>query len=159
MHELEPDPNHQPSPDAHRTLGDTLRWAFELDSSPAIAGATWLTREIVPNARDPFDAILDAATTLKQLEELKTAYKMLRTTGTTMPERNLAARLYAATIAAALVRHNTLITRQSDAALTRAFDELYADETIPERIRTLATLAADAPARRPSANGGNSPRA
>jgi hypothetical protein len=148
MYELEPDPNRQPSSDAHNTLGDTLSWAFELDNSPAIAGATWLTREIVPNARDPFDAILDAATTAKQLEELKTAYKMLRTTGATMPERNLAARLYAATIAAALVRHNTLITRQSDAALTRAFDELYADETIPERIRMLATLAADAPARR-----------
>ena len=100
MHDF-PDPQHDPSGShAAQSLGDTLRWAFELDSSPAIAGAAFLTREIIPAAKDPFDAIIAASTTQHQLEDLKNAYKMLRTTGATAPERSLAARLYAATIAA-----------------------------------------------------------
>ncbi len=129
---------------AAQSLGDTLRWAFELDESPAIAGATFLTREIIPAARDPFEAIAGGVATLAQLEDLKGAYKMLRTTGATAPERSLAARLYAATIAAALVRHGALITRQSPFALAKAFEELSADREMPERIRELATMALDA---------------
>jgi hypothetical protein len=129
---------------AAQSLGETLRWAFELDESPAIAGATFLTREIIPTARDPFEAIAAGTTSLQQLEDLKGAYKMLRTTGATAPERSLAARLYAATIAAALVRSGTLITRQSPFALARAFEELAADRDMPERIRELGGLAIDA---------------
>ena len=129
---------------AAQSLGDTLRWAFELDESPAIAGATFLTREIIPAARDPFDAITTSAASLQQLEDLKGAYKMLRTTGATAPERSLAARLYAATISAALVRHGTLITRQTPFALAKAFEELAADSEMPERIREIGGLALDA---------------
>ncbi len=138
-----------PSPDQGGTheaqaLGNTLRWAFELNESPAIAGATFLTREIIPGARDPFDAITNGAATVRQLEDLKNAYKMLRTTGATAPERSLAARLYAATIAAAIVRHGAMITRQTPFALARAFEELAGDPDMPERIRDLGSLAADA---------------
>ena len=112
MHNETPAPeNDESATRAAQSLSDTLRWAFELDESPAIAGATFLTREIIPCARDPFDAITDGAATTRQLEDLKNAYKMLRTTSATAPERSLAARLYAATIAAALVRHGELITR------------------------------------------------
>ena len=140
-----PDPSQDPSGShAAQSLGDTLRWAFDLDHSPAISGATFLTREIIPNAKDPFDAIADGTTTLHQLEDLKNAYKMLRTTGATAPERSLAARLYAATIAAGLVRHGTLISRQTPFALAKAFEELAADAEMPERIRELGTLAIDA---------------
>ena len=57
---------------AAQSLGDTLRWAFELDESPAIAGATFLTREIIPAARDPFDAITTSAASLQQLEAART---------------------------------------------------------------------------------------
>jgi hypothetical protein len=31
---------HVQRPEAASTLSDTLRWAFELDQSPALAGAT-----------------------------------------------------------------------------------------------------------------------
>lgn len=122
-------------------LGDTLRWAFELDASPTMAGATWLTREIVPGARDPFDAIVATTTSLDALEQLKSAYKMLRTGGTTPAERSLAARLYAATIAAALVRHGKLITSQRGEALLRAFTDLESDTTMPESLRSVASQA------------------
>ncbi|MEY4117392.1 MAG: hypothetical protein RLZZ116_720 [Planctomycetota bacterium] len=144
MHDF-PDPQHDPSGShAAQSLGDTLRWAFELDSSPAIAGAAFLTREIIPAAKDPFDAIIAASTTQHQLEDLKNAYKMLRTTGATAPERSLAARLYAATIAAALVRHGAMISRQNPFTLAKAFEEMSADPEMPERIRELGPLAIDA---------------
>jgi hypothetical protein len=122
-------------------LGDTLRWAFELDASPTLSGATWLTREIVPGARDPFEAIVAPTTSIDALEQLKGAYKMLRTTGTTAAERSLAARLYAATIAAALVRSGRLITSQRGEALLRAFMDLEADATMNEAIRSIASQA------------------
>ncbi len=125
-------------------LEDTLRWAFELDDSTAMTGATWLTREIVPSAADPWSALLDASTTLAQLEELKNAYKMLRTTGTSAAERSLAARLYAATIGAALVRNGALISRQKTDALVHALSELHDDESMPAHIRDLAVRAIDA---------------
>jgi len=131
-------------PDGTHALGDTLRWAFEFDAAPAMAGARFLTREIVPGAKDPFSAIDDPATTVRQLEDLKGAYKLLRTTGATAPERSLAARLYAATIAAALVRHGALISSQNPFALVSAFEELAADPDMPERTREIATLAVDA---------------
>ena len=140
-----PDPSQDPS-GSHdaQSLGETLRWAFEIDQSPALAGARFLTREIIPGARDPFEAIADASTTQRQLEDLKNAYKLLRTTGATAPERSLAARLYAATIAAALVRHGAMISRQAPLALGRAFEELAQDREMPERIRELGSLAIDA---------------
>jgi hypothetical protein len=124
-------------------LSDTLRWAFELDQSPALAGAMWLTQEIVPHAKDPFDAILAPSTSLDALKELKNAYKMLRTSGMSAAERSLAARLYAATIAAALVRYKTPISTQTPATLQRAFVDLAGDADMPERLREVATLAID----------------
>jgi hypothetical protein len=132
---------HSSNPSAK--LGDTLRWAFELDQSPALAGAMWLTQEIVPHAKDPFEAILAPSTSLDALKELKNAYKMLRTSGMSAAERSLAARLYAATIAAALVRYKTQISTQTPATLQRAFADLAGDADMPERLREIATLAID----------------
>lgn len=137
--------SHNPRPDAASALSDTLRWAFELDQSPTLAGATWLTREIIPDAKDPFDAILAPGTSLDALRELKNAYKMLRTTGVTAAERSLAARLYAATIAAALVRYKTQISTQTPSALLRAFTELTEDDTMPSALREVASLALTCP--------------
>ena len=144
MHDF-PDPHNDPSGShAAQSLGDTLRWAFELDTSPALAGAAFLTREIIAGSKDPFEAIVAASTTLHQLEDLKNAYKMLRTTGATAPERSLAARLYAATIAAGLVRYGAMISRQNPFTLAKAFEEMSADPEMPERIRELGPLAIDA---------------
>jgi hypothetical protein len=103
----------------------------------------WLTQEIVPHAKDPFDAILAPSTSLDALKELKNAYKMLRTSGMSAAERSLAARLYAATIAAALVRYKTPISTQTPATLQRAFVDLAGDADMPERLREVATLAID----------------
>ncbi|MEY3142970.1 MAG: hypothetical protein RLY21_1463 [Planctomycetota bacterium] len=141
MEQQRPHPRY----DAASKLSDTLRWAFELDQSPALAGATWLTREIIPDAKDPFDAILAPGTSLDALRELKNAYKMLRTTGVTATERSLAARLYAATIAAAAVRYKTAISTQNAAALQRAFTELAEDDSMPEALRDIASLALTCP--------------
>ena len=55
--------------------------------------------------------------------------------------RVLAARLYAATIAAALVRHGQLITSQRGEALARAFSELEADPSMTDAIRVIAAQA------------------
>jgi hypothetical protein len=132
------------SRDSAQELGDTLRWAFDLDESPALAGAAFLTREIIPTARDPYEAVTDPATTVRQLEDLKSAYKLLRTSGSSSAERILAGKLYAATIAAALVRHGARISTQSPATLSKAFEELASDGELPERIRELAALASDA---------------
>ena len=137
--------SHNPRSDTASKLSDTLRWAFELDQSPALAGATWLTREIIPDAKDPFDAILAPGTSLDALRELKNAYKMLRTTGVTAAERSLAARLYAATIAAALVRYKSQISTQTTNALTRAFTELAEDASMPAALREVASLALSFP--------------
>lgn len=136
---------HAQRPDAASKLSDTLRWAFELDQSPVLAGATWLTREIIPDAKDPYAAILAPTTSLDALRELKNAYKMLRTTGVTAAERSLAARLYAATIAAALVRHGTAISTQTPVALQRAFTELAEDADMPEELRMVASRALNSP--------------
>ena len=43
-----------------------------------------------------------------------------------------------------VVRHGAMITRQAPAALARAFEELSADPEMPERVRDLGSLAADA---------------
>ncbi len=126
-----------------RGLGDTLSWAFELESAGGMGGALWLTREIVAEATDPFCAMLDASTTLAHLEELKNAYKLLRTTSVSSAERNLAARLYVAAIAAALVRYGVFITQQKSDALIRALGELNADESMPANMRELALGAID----------------
>lgn len=132
------------SRDSAQELGDTLRWAFDLDESPALAGAAFLTREIIPTARDPYEAVTDPSTTVRQLEDLKSAYKLLRTSGSSSAERILAGKLYAATIAAALVRHGARISTQSPATLSKAFEDLASDGELPERIRELAALASDA---------------
>lgn len=134
---------HEHPPASAEVLGNTLRWAFELEGDPMMAGAAWLTREIVPGAKDPFEAIAAPTTSLDALRELKSAYKLLRTNGATAAERSLAARLYAATIAAAFVRYRTPISSQNGATLARAFGELVADDSMPERIRELASLAID----------------
>jgi hypothetical protein len=70
---------------------------------------------------------------------------MLRTTGVTAAERSLAARLYAATIAAALVRHGTAISTQTPVALQRAFTELAEDADMPEELRMVASRALTSP--------------
>ena len=53
----------------------------------------------------------------------------------------MAARLYAAAIAAALVRYDRRVSRQSDAALQRALQSLLDDAQMHQRLRDLAGAA------------------
>lgn len=123
-------------------LRAAMRWALDATASPGHAATDWLASEIVPGARDAAHALASASTTLEQLASLKVAFKAQRQGGATAVERNRAARLYAASIAAALVHHSTRITRNSDAALLSAFVALRDDADIEEPLRDLARAAA-----------------
>ncbi len=118
-----------------------FRWALDASADPSRAAADWLAREIVPNAKDAAAAVASTLSTLEQLVALKVAFKALRTGAATSAERNRAARLYAATIAAGLVRFDLRISRQNDAALRKAFIALRDDSACEEPLRDLATVA------------------
>lgn len=130
-------------PDSSETLGETLRWAFAFSDDERHSGPDFIAREIVPGSTGAFDAILAPTTSLEALHELKSAFKMLRASSASAAERSLAARLYAGTIAAALIRHRKNISSQSGANLARAFAELSIDDSMPERLREIAALAID----------------
>ena len=83
----------------------------------------------------------DIATTLEQLEQTKNVFKTMRMIGETAEERRLAARLYAASIAAAIVHHDARISRQSDQALHRALSRLAGDVGCPDPLRPLIRRA------------------
>lgn len=145
---MNPDPNNHSGParrkpDSSETLGDTLRWAFAFSNEHGHSGPDFIAREIVPGATSAFDAILAPSTSLDALRELKSAFKMLRSSSASAAERSLAARLYAGTLAAALIRHRTNISSQSGPNLVRAFGELSLDDSMPERLREIAALAID----------------
>jgi hypothetical protein len=122
-------------------LPTAFRWALDANADPGRAAADWLAREIVPGAHDASAAVASTLSTLEQLVALKTAFKALRTGAATSGERNRAARLYAAAIAAGLVRFGVRISRQSDTALRKAFIALHEDATCEEPLRDLATVA------------------
>ena len=126
---------------ARKLLGDTLRWALEATMNPAAAAADWIASDIDPERQTIVDLLSDADVTIDQLTEAKDAFKTMRVVGEMPADRRLAARLYAAAIAAALVHRNKRISRQSDAALGRAFRSLLDDRTMHQSLRTIAGLA------------------
>lgn len=133
--------NPKSSMSASNALSDTLRWAFELETKPSEATANWIAAEIVPTSTSAIEAILCPTTTLAQLCDLKSAFKSMRVSGATVGERRLAARLYAGSIAAAVVRYHARASTQSNPALIEAFSALAADTDLPERMREIAELA------------------
>ena len=122
-------------------LSDTLRWALESQLDPAMAAADWIARDIDSRHQTVVDLLTDRTISVDQLMQAKDAFKTMRVVGETSNDRRLAARMYAATIAAALVHFNMRITRQSDLALRRAFEALLEDEEMLEPLRTLAGSA------------------
>lgn len=133
-----------PRPDEHLAPGlpAAYRWALESSADPTRAACDWLAAEIVPEARSAGVAIASTTTTLEQLIALKIAFKALRGSAESTVERNLAARLYAGTIAAALLRFDTRISRQRDDALRSAFAALANDPSFEEPLRDMARAAA-----------------
>ncbi|MCI0362902.1 MAG: hypothetical protein L0219_03420, partial [Phycisphaerales bacterium] len=76
-----------------------------------------------------------------QVRQAKAVFKTMRIVGEKSADRRIGARMYAAAIAAGLVRHGRLISTQSNPALTRAFQSLLDDRRMPLVLRDLAGMA------------------
>ncbi|MDY7108312.1 MAG: hypothetical protein SYC29_06710 [Planctomycetota bacterium] len=122
-------------------LSDAMRWALDSAADPSMASADWLAMDIDPSRRSAVALLTDAHVSLSQLRKAKSVYKTMRLVGETAADRRLGARLYTAAIAAALVRHGRRISRQSDAALRRAFRSVMDDESVPQDLREMADKA------------------
>jgi hypothetical protein len=122
-------------------LSDALRSAVEAAVDPAMAAADWLARDIDPNQHSAVALLTDPDASLETLKKAKDVYKTMRILGETAADRRLAARLYAASIGAALVRHDQRISRQSDSALKRGLQSLTEDAEAPDPLRQLAGAA------------------
>ncbi len=137
--------NHLPS-DSSRSnetrLSALFNWAIEFNEDPAMAVADWLARDLRPGCQSAVSLLTSPLTDLATLERAKAVYKTLRIVGETAADRRLGGRMYAASIAAALVLHGAKVSRQSDAALQRSFAELAQEPAVPEAIRDLAARAA-----------------
>ncbi len=126
-----------------KNLGEALRWAVEAAADPATAAADWLARDIDPDRPTAIALLTDPLASLGNIRRAKDVYKTMRLLGETPEDRRLAARLYAASIAAGLAYHGSRISRQSDSALRRGLHSLRDDVEVPEPLRHLASAALD----------------
>jgi hypothetical protein len=122
-------------------LTDALRSAVEAAVDPALAAADWLAREIDPGRSSAVAMLTDPDVSVETLKMAKDVYKTMRILGETAADRRLAARLYAASIGAALVHHRRRISRQSETALKRGLQSLYEGADVPDKLRELAGTA------------------
>jgi hypothetical protein len=122
-------------------MSDMLHWALDSMHEPAIAAADWLARDIVPDQVSAAALLSNPRITLAQVKQAKSVFKTMRIVGEKSADRRVGARMYAAAIAAGLVRHGKLVTRQSDTALQRGFQGLLDDHRMPTALRDLAGMA------------------
>ena len=126
-------------------LTDSLRWALAIGSEPERSAVDWLAAELVPDRPDAVAAICEADPEsdedLRRLRLLKSGFKTLRLSGEHSTDRRLAARHYAATIAAGVVRHGCWITRQRPDRLLSALQDLAADDAMDDSLRSIASEA------------------
>lgn len=134
-------------------------WAIEFEEDPAMAAADWLARDIKPGCSSAVELLTSSDTDLKTLNRAKSVYKTLRIVGETSADRRLGGRLYACAIASALVFHGSRVSRQSDQALMRGFEELATDAAMPDALRDLAARAQDLLAQHGPKNGASGPSA
>jgi hypothetical protein len=127
--------------DRNPSINEALRWALDSSTDAARASADWIATDIAPQHRTAAELFTDQSISLRQLRHAKSAYKTMRIVGETSADRRLGARLYAASIAAALAWHGRNISRQSESAMRRAFEGLLADKGVGEAMRTLAGRA------------------
>ena len=121
-------------------LAQALRWALESSGNPSMASADWLAEDIDPSHRSAVQMLTDPQVELPQLMKAKSVFKTMRIVGETPADRHLGARLYAASIAAALARHGKRITTQSEHALRKGFHSLLNDREMPRALRDLGGL-------------------
>lgn len=126
-------------------LTESLRWAIAIGSEPERSTADWIAIELAPGTRDAVaaicDAMPDAAEDLDRLRLLKRGFKTLRLGGEHTTDRRLAARYYAATLAAGLVRHGVWISRQRTDRIVEALQGLADDDEVDDRLRAIASTA------------------
>ncbi len=126
-------------------LTDSLRWALAIGSEPERSAVDWLAAELIPDRPNAVAAISkadpDADEDLRRLRLLKSGFKTLRLSGEHSTDRRLAARHYAATIAAGVVRHGCWITRQRPDRLLSALQDLADDEAMDDSLRSIASEA------------------
>lgn len=122
-------------------LSDALRWALEAMQSPAMASADWLAMDIDPNAPSAASLLANPNITLDQVRKAKSVFKTMRIVGETSADRRIGARMYAAAIAAGILRHGKRISRQSDKAIIRGLQGLLDDRRMPPELCQLAGKA------------------
>lgn len=126
---------------APQQLSDALRWALDAMHYPAMTSADWLARDIDPEQPSAAAFLTNATITLQHIKQAKSVYKTLRIVGETSAERRIGARMYAAAIAAGIVRFGARVSRQSDRAVKRGLTSLLDDRTMPMPLRDLAGSA------------------
>jgi len=122
-------------------LSEVLRSAVEASIDPAMAAADWLARDIDAAHPSAVALLTDPGVPVEHLRKAKDVFKTMRILGEHSADRRLAARLYAAAIAAALIHHDQRISRQSDTALARGLQGLLEATELPEPLRMLAGAA------------------
>ncbi|MHC5024586.1 MAG: hypothetical protein ACYTGG_11890 [Planctomycetota bacterium] len=122
-------------------LSQALHWALEASHDPAIAAADWMARDLDPGCRTAVDLLTHPTVSVSLLRKAKGVYKTMRIVGETAADRQMGARLYLAAVAAALVRHDERISRQSDAALIRNLRRMIDDGAVPGALREVAVAA------------------
>lgn len=122
-------------------MSDVLRWALDSMHEPAMAAADWLARDIDPEQPTATALLTNPSITLAQVKQAKSVFKTMRIVGEKSADRRIGARMYAAAIAAGLVRHQKLVSRQTSEALKRGFTGLLDDQRMPQSLRDLAGMA------------------
>lgn len=128
---------------ADKILIQTMRQALDefAGESPARM-ADWIAGAIDP-ARPTFTFLIsDPETSLDTLSRAKDMYKLMRVMAKTESVRRMGRRLYAASIAAAMVHHKVRISDQSSTALERAFHYLLmGDDEMPGPVLEIVQKA------------------
>lgn len=118
-----------------------IEWAMETDVDPFFMLANWLVRDAFENAEGAIQILTSEETSLNDFRNLKRLFKQLRTQGELPADRRLGARLYAASIAGALVNHERMISVQSPQRLHEAFDDFTRDGDMPNSLIDLVRKA------------------
>ena len=122
-------------------MGQAIRWAMDDSINPSLAAADWLAADLDPTRQTIEALCTDPEVPLKTLRAAKNIYKTMRLVGETARDRRVGAHCYVASIAAALVHHQTRISKQSDAALMRGCEQLMSQLDMPLGLRSLAESA------------------
>lgn len=112
------------------------------DESPAIV-ADWIASVIDPKRPSATQLLTDPNVPLYRLNQAKNLYKLMRVYGETSAFRRVGLRLYAASIAAALMHHGERISEQSDKALSRGLHFLLEDKEMPAELRVMVVEVLD----------------